>query len=380
MNKIKIKVFDTSYNFIKYLGNNCIYYSNLIKGKDYYLLIIDSKDYIKIKYRFKCNIVRYYGKKGIVNYILFHKYMLVSFVFSLVILYMLSNTIFEIKINTNNNSVKNIINTSLKKYGISKYKKKKSFKEIQRIKEIILSENEEVLEWIEIKEKGCIYIVEVTPRIIINNSVDSGASSIYSKTDGVIKHINVTRGTRIVSINDYVKTGDLLISGNIVKDDVLISKVNASGKVFAEVWYIISASIPFNYTEYESTGKIINHYYLDILGNHFTLTGKYDSDNTMNKTNLILDKPYLFFKLYKETKEEYNYKKYHLSEQEALNLAIKRSEEKIKNRLSKDEYIISKKVLKKEVNYSKMYVEVFFKVYENIGVTSNIDILGDTDD
>ena len=41
-------------------------------------------------------------------------------------------------------------------------------------------------------------------------------------------------------------------------------------------------------------------------------------------------------------------------------------------KLNKDEYIISKKVLKKEVNSSKMYVEVFFKVYENIGVTSNI--------
>ena len=73
------------------------------------------------------------------------------------------------------------------------------------------------------------------------------------------------------------------------------------------------------------------------------------------------------------------YKEYSINEEEALNLALKRSEEKIKNKLSKDEYIISKKVLKKEVNYSKMYVEVFFKVYENIGVTSNIDIIGEAD-
>ena len=180
-------------------------------------------------------------------------------------------------------------------------------------------------------------------------------------------------------INDYVKRGDLLISGNIVKDEKLVSQVNAEGKIYAEVWYIITASIPFKYTEYEKTGKIVNHYYLDVLGNKFTITGKYDSDNMMSKTKLILDKQYLMFKLYKEVKEEYMYKEYSINEEEALNLALKRSEEKIKNKLSKDEYIISKKVLKKEVNYSKMYVEVFFKVYENIGVTSNIDIIGEAD-
>ena len=55
-----------------------------------------------------------------------------------------------------------------------------------------------------------------------------------------------------------------------------------------------------NYVEYVETGKTINHYYLDIAGKKMTLTGKYDSTRTMNTKKLILDKPYLFFKLYKE--------------------------------------------------------------------------------
>ena len=379
MNKIKIKVFDNTYKFIKYIINNNIYYTDLIKEKDCFILCINEKDYIKIKYRFKNIILKYYGKKGFINYLYFHRYMLISFVFSLIVLFMVSNTIFDIRINSNNKDIINIIGESLRKNNLAKYKKKKSFEEIQKIKEEILIENEEVLEWIEIKEKGCIYIIEVTPRVINKNKSNNGVSSIYSKSDGVIRHINVIRGTRIRDINDYVKRGDLLISGNIVKDEKLVSQVNAEGKIYAEVWYIITASIPFKYTEYEKTGKIVNHYYLDVLGNKFTITGKYDSDNMMSKTKLILDKPYLMFKLYKEVKEEYMYKEYSINEEEALNLALKRSEEKIKNKLSKDEYIISKKVLKKEVNYSKMYVEVFFKVYENIGVTSNIDIIGEAD-
>ena len=62
-----------------------------------------------------------------------------------------------------------------------------------------------------------------------------------------------------------------------------------------------------------------------------------------------------------------------MSEKEALELAIDESVKNIESKLSSEEYIISKKVLKKEVNSSKMYVEVFFKVYENIGVTSNLE-------
>ena len=87
----------------------------------------------------------------------------------------------------------------------------------------------------------------------------------------------------------------------------------------------------------------------------------------------------MFFKLYKENKREYEYKEYHVNESEAYNEALKRSELQIKNRLNNDEYIISKKVLKKVVKNDKMYLEVFFKVYENIGVTSNIEDIGEND-
>ena len=52
---------------------------------------------------------------------------------------------------------------------------------------------------------------------------------------------------------------------------------------------------------------------------------------------------------------------------------------KIKSNLNSDEYIISKKVLKKEVKSSKMEIEVFFKIYKNIGYTSNIEKIGEID-
>jgi len=94
----------------------------------------------------------------------------------------------------------------------------------------------------------------------------------------------------------------------------------------------------------------------------------------MSEKKAIIDKPYLFFKLYKEEKKVYEYKKFLLNPQEAYDEAIKRAQAKIENQLDDKEYIIAKKVLKKEEFSSKIVLEVFFKVYENIGETLEISL------
>ena len=372
-NKVKIIVYENSNKFLKYLVYNSIYYEDLTLN-DNYILKIDYEDYKKISRRYKTKIIKYYGKRFIINYLDTNKYMLISLFISFLVLYLLTNTIFKININTNDEKLYNLINNSLKENNISIYKRKKSFKELKKIKNKILKNNEDSLEWIEIKEKGCIYNVELTARVKNKeNNSDNNPKDIVASKDGLIKYITSSSGVKLKDVNDYVKKGEVLISGNIIKgEDTLITQVRAKGKVYAEVWYTVNITIPFNYVEYVETGKVINHYYLDIAGKKFTLIGKYDSNFTMNTKDLVLEKPYLFFKLYKETKREYKYKEFNINENEAYKEALKRSENKIKSKLNDNEYIISKKVLKKEVFRSKMNIEVFFKVYENIGVTSNI--------
>ncbi len=373
-NKVKIIVYENSNKFISYLVYHSIYYEDLTLN-DNYTLTVDYEDYKMISRRYKTKIIKYYGKRFITNYIKSNKYMLISLFISFLVLKLLTSTIFDITINTNDEKLYNLINESLKENDIALYKKKKSFNELNKIKNKILKDNEEDLEWIEINEKGCSYNIEVTKRVKNkDNKSDNTPKDIIASKDGLIKYIASTSGVKLKDVNNYVKKGEVLITGNIIKgEDTLITQVEAKGEVYAEVWYIVNITIPFNYVEYVETGKTINHYYLDIFNKKFTLTGKYDSNNTMNTKELVLDKPYLFFKLYKETKREYKYKEFKIDENIAYEEALKRSENKIKNKLKDNEYIISKKVLKKEVFRSKMNMEVFFKVYENIGVTSNIE-------
>lgn len=377
MNKVRIVVNENSNKFLNYLIYNKIYYDSLNKYNEYFVLDVSYDDYLYIRRRYKCHIVKYYGKKNIVNIYENNKYVLLSLIISFMLLFLLCNTIFDIKINSDDKDIINIINNSLSDNGIGVYKRKVSFDKLNSIKNKILEDNKDTLEWIEIREKGCIYYIDVTPRVKSNNNVDNSLpSDIVAEKDGVIKHIVVHRGSKVIDNGDYVKKGDILISGNIIKNENVIDKVHSEGVIYAETWKTVNISIPFKRIDYVYK-KTINHYYLDIFGHKFTISGKYDSDNTINKKSIVLDKPYLFFKLYKEKKKIYDYNEVILNKEEAYNEALNRSIDVINKKLSSDEYIISKKVLKKEVKRSKINLEVFFKVYEKIGVTSEIQDIGE---
>lgn len=377
MNKVRIVVNENSNKFLNYLIYNKIYYDSLNKYNEYFVLDVSYDDYLYIRRRYKCHIVKYYGKKNIINIYENNKYVLLSLIISFMLLFLLCNTIFDIKINSDNKDIINIINNSLNDNGIGVYKRKVSFDKLNSIKNKILEDNKDTLEWIEIREKGCIYYIDVTPRVKSNNNVDNALpSDIVAEKDGVIKHIVVHRGSKVIDKGDYVKKGDILISGNIIKNENVIDKVHSEGIIYAETWKTVNISIPFKRIDYVYK-KTINHYYLDIFGHKFTISGKYDSDNTINKKSIVLDKPYLFFKLYKEEKKIYDYNEVILNKEEAYKEALNRSIDVINKKLSSDEYIISKKVLKKEVKRSKINLEVFFKVYEKIGVTSEIQDIGE---
>ena len=68
-----------------------------------------------------------------------------------------------IKINSDNEDIIKIINDSLNDNDVSLYKRKVSFYKLNSIKNKILVDNKDTLEWIEIREKGCKYYIEVTP-------------------------------------------------------------------------------------------------------------------------------------------------------------------------------------------------------------------------
>lgn len=365
--KVKIKV-NTTLDLIKYLITHNIEYTNLTKDNNTYILITKIDNYKKIKRRFDTKLLRYYGMNFIKQTYINNKFLIISFLISLLLLINLTNTINEVQINTNDQTLLESIQKELDKNNIKKNKRIKTYKELIKIKENILKEIPN-LEWLEITRQGTKYIIDVTPKLIKEEQKEKINTDIIATKDGVIKHIVVHNGEKLKEENEYVKKGEVIISGEIYKDEELVLSGQAKGEVYAEVWYKAKIIVPLKYTE-KVKSKEINHYYIELLNKQITITGYYKKDDLEKETKLILDKPYLPFKLYKEKLIEYKEKEATITEQEALKKALKLSENEIKKNLDIEEYIISKNVLKKELKSSKMYIEVFLKVYENIGTTS----------
>lgn len=374
---IKVRNID-KYYLIKLLSNNNIFYSNLYFEKNMIFLNIKYSEYKTLKAlvgKKNIKIKKYFGIKGIKVFFKKHYIFLICSLWGYFMLLMLSNTIFNIEIVTTDTKMEQLLLKELNYNGIKKYRFKKSYEELNEIKKNILNNNKDKLEWLEINSIGTKYVVNFTARIISKETdKDDTPQNIVSKRDAVIMHIESSKGEIVKEINDYVKKGEVIISGNIMRnEETIVSQVKATGKVYGEVWYLVNVTVPYKYIEYMPTGKVINHYYIDIFGKKMTLIGKYDTKYAISEKKVIVDKPYLLFKIIKEKKEIYEYKEFKLTKKEALEEAIKRSVKSVEVKLDKEEYIIDKKVLKIEEYSSKISIEVFFKVYENITDTSILE-------
>ena len=372
--KNKVLVSAKEEGILKTLISNNIYFSNYTIKDNKVIFIINYEDLELLSKLANIKVIKYYGLVGIKKFLKKHYILLTSFILSYLIIIILSNVIFKVEIVTNNQVLKDNITYYLNYYGIVKYKFVKSNKYIENVKEKILLENKDTIEWISINREGVKYVVNVTPRVISNRVSIDKPSNIVSKKDALIKYLVVTGGSSVKEVNDVVKKGEVIISGNVVKFDKVVGTTRSKGKVFGEVWYTVNISIPFKHVIYEKTGETINHIYLDIFGHKFTLVGHYITNNSINEVSVLVDKPYLFFKLMKESKELYNYKEVNLNSESAFKKALERADKSISNKLDTNEYIIERKVLKKDVFSSKIDIELFYRVYENIGEEKEITL------
>ena len=189
--ELLIKITDCTYSeVIKVLLKRNIYYSNLTINENYITLKINKEDYKKLKYDIKTvHVIKHLGLDGLIAFLKKHYVLLISFIFTYIILIILSNVIFDVQIITNNYELKRVINLYLEDYDIKKYKFMKSNKELTKIKEKILEENKTTLEWIEIERIGTTYKINLTERIINEKNEDLSTSDIVAKKDAMIMYV-----------------------------------------------------------------------------------------------------------------------------------------------------------------------------------------------
>lgn len=364
--------------FIKLLYKRGITFNRLYLSNNKYYVVVDVSNYKKIidvKTTYIIKIERVYGNLYIKQLFNNNKIFIISFLFSVVLLFVLSNIIFDIEIVHSDKKIVNLIREELKKNDIKKYTIAKNYDERSAIKESILDNNRDSLEWLEIERVGVKYIIRLDKRIINSKKEDNNICNIVADRSGIILKIVADKGEIVKKVNDYVKKGDIIISGSIHKGEDVKDNVSASGNVYAEVWYKVKVVLPINYYEEKNTNNSEKALSIRFINKEVNLFKRknYIYENVNSKL-LFSDFFNLFNIYYNNIEEKYVNDELNTIINEAD--AVKMAREKIEERLSNEEYIISQKKLKTTLNDSTITIEVFFKVYENISSKSYYSVEG----
>ena len=343
------------------------------------IILINEKDYkkvLKLKGICKVRIVNTIGLKRYKNKIKEYRIFIICFILGISLLIMLSNIIFEIEITGDNKKLTELITKELINYDIDKYKLKKGSKKIEKIKEKIKNKYKDDIEWLNIKEYGVKYIINYVERKVDYSTDSFEVYSIAARKSGIVRDIYSYQGVSMVDIGNYVSKGDILISSDIMLNDEIKKQVNAKGKVYAEVWYKVKVEYPLNYKEKKYTNNKRKILYIKIGNRYFEINKykNYDRKKIISYKNKITG---IEIGIEEIKKIELINKKY--TNKEAINLAIKEAKNKIKLKLNKDERIISEKTLNFYSNGSKIILDEFISVYEEIGEKKKIE-MGDAND
>lgn len=348
--------------------------------KDSLIIEIEENQFQRIKKlvpTYEVTILKRTGISYLLNLYKTKKVFLFSILFAFLVITVLTNITFSIRIVETDSAIKEMLLDDLKENGIIKYHFKVPYKKKEQIRQKILDKEKDSLEWLEIEEIGTMYQVKAIKRV--NNPKEETLTprSIVAKKKGRITRIEADYGEVTAKKNDVVEKGDTLISGLIKNKDEIKTKVAARGKVYAEVWYQVNLNLPTIYQEETKTGNQKNILEILFLDKNIFISELFKYQNSINKEKVIYQSNLIPFRISFTKKEEINIKQVTYqnksSQKEIEQLAIK----KLKQRLGNNIKILSINVLKKKTSADRIEVELFFKVEEDITSYSsleNIDI------
>ena len=176
-------------------------------------------------------------------------------------IFFLSGTvIWGIKIDGNARLSEREVLTELRRCGLS-VGSRKSGLDVSAIENRVLIESDEI-SWISVNIIGTVAEVEIREIEVEEEREQYLASNIVAARDGQIELFEDVRGNIVLNIGDYVRKGELIVSGLYDSQTQGIRYTDAKGRVLARTERDISVSIPLKYEKKRYTGKVFTEKYL----------------------------------------------------------------------------------------------------------------------
>lgn len=312
------------------------------------------------------------------------KEVILSIILCSVIIFFLSNIIWKVEIEGVSTDVEKKLNNTLRAVGLYEGGWIFSLDTLDIVQQQVLNDVPELL-YIGIEKKGTTYTVDAVEKLEVKEENPLPNQHLVATKNGIIEKMFIKKGSPTVNINDYVKQGDLLVSG-VIEDEETDDKeedeedkengtdgkiTSAEGKVYANTWYEVTVTSSLYHYEEKLSGDNMNKYSLHLFNKEIPIWGfkKVPFEHTFEekeKKPIYLLKWKIPLSITKKTiydKESFTQIR---SEEEAKEIAIEQVKNDLHIKLGSDVEILKYYVLHESVDNGKVKLNLYVSVLENI--------------
>jgi len=290
-------------------------------------------------------------------------------------LYMLSTFVWSVEVQGTKQIPPDAVSKAAEKIGIKEGAWKVKLKDVQTMQRELLGLLPEAA-WVGVDIRGTRAIIQVVEKDEPKHPEVTGPRNLVAKKRAVVHSVIAEAGKPMVSVNQFVEKGQVLISG-IIGNETRQSAVEARGKVQGEVWYVSNVSLPLSQVIVQYTGEKQQKQYL-VLGRYAVQIWP------------LREEPFARFEI-KEDRHQLGYRDFLLpigwktvtlsevqpvrrkwSMDEAVEAGKQAAREDVLSRAGEDATIKGEKVLHVKEENGKVYVSMHFSVLENIAVEQPI--------
>lgn len=304
---------------------------------------------------------------------------LIGFITFFITIFILSNMVWGIEIKGANPETEHKIRKELDKMGLQIGQMQFFVHNVDTIQKK-LTDKIEAITWVGIELKGTKYYMQVVEKDQPKSSEYINPQHLVAKKKAVITNMFVESGEPIVSVNDHVQKGQLLVSGMIGKEGQWVS-VPAKGVIYGETWYKSDVELPIKTIFAVFNGKEMLKYHLEIGGWDLPVWGfgkvvfsNYEVSEYVKRLKFLKWELPITFKISTYREKEQVTRIY--SNEEAIEMAKEIARKDIKGKLDEEAKIKGEKVLHQQVENGKVKLSIHFQIIENIATGQPI-IQGD---
>ena len=347
----------------------------------FYILLKDISKVRPIVRHSDCKL-RFIGRKGIpflIKKSLLNSGFLIGALLFLAIITFMSNMVWGIQVEGAKPETEYLLRKELTEIGVEKGKLQFLLADVESIQRQ-LTNNIDAITWVGVELKGTTYHFRVVEKNQPEKPEFISPRHLTAKKKAIITDMFVEEGKPLVSVNDHVTEGQVLVSGIIGKEGQT-EIVPARGKIFGETWYKSDVMVELT-TEFNVfTGNYKDKHYIKVW--NWTLpiwgfgkpefltyaTEKQEKAIRFLKWNLPISYNKITFRENEEVERKY-------SVEQAREVAKEYARSELEDLLDDDAKIKGEKVLRESTENGKVNLSIHYQVIENI-VTSIPLVQGD---